>query len=315
MLDAEYLEDMRKIMALTNNADDYIENGEYLIDTEESTINQTGVLLQLYSILLEELSNMGIFLFDEREATSDFYTARIIYFMRKAVSIDKVYQKCMSSKEDYDYLNSLIEGENSDLIADYLDWMYKSSSDYEYIKEESFMRFGYNEHFIEHLSAIFNMCNEDYIDYDEDQYIEMSDKLFDAKKFLLSLLEKIEPHLHHGNIEALRRRCENHDNEKLETSTLNIYAHKGDPEYVSLYREVYKKHLENVDHHLEYWKKRKEKISFNALYEWLMNEYREHVEERHTFVAYVNAQIDMYPDVFDVDTIREAIDVANVIMN
>ena len=261
----EQFEDLRSI---SDNVTDYLAR-ELFKDTfgafGDYTVND--ILHECYSIILQELTDFGIFFMrDDDELLNDWYTAKNLFYVRKFADTYTL-RRLLSNEEDRSKVSSMLESDEGveNLFVNMYEYLAETRKEvFELQVLFDFLPFVCsNDAFAKHVKCIIESLQQtDPTIYVPDvdrakQYIE---KTMLLRKYATHAVEKIitgmslEGKINKKLVDKLLR---DYDTDKIAVDQIKIYSvvDLGEiNESMQRYKEVMmQKHHERSPHHIEYW--------------------------------------------------------------
>lgn len=258
----EQFEDLRNI---SENVLDYLTRELYKETSgEENDYDINEILRDCYTILLEEIKDLGIsFYISDDEILEDFYTAKHLYYLK--LFLDKEYLKNHLTEEHVDYIETLLQDASEDELF---------MAIYEHLSQ-SMHNFEFNmlDYLIPYIANTdkFALYIKDVVNYirNIDTYSEPPANITRMKQYIekIMLLRKYATDTVHTILEKLPNEVWNkkkidkllrdYDKDKLTPEDIKIYSFV-DLGNVNLSLESYKNkmmfiHHSRSPHHIEYW--------------------------------------------------------------
>lgn len=257
---------IRKLCSVSPTVQAYIENEEYNADVEDTIMAPTTILLSCYRILKDELEELGILFLDPDRMLSNFYSADVLYHLRKIFSFPELYP--MLKEEKHRALMESFLEDDRNTVDQWIEYLYEMDHDKDtFLLEEAVLETELTARFNDHIQAIFNYIDE----FDKYKQPDLEDieattkfvmKASETKTLLTSLLQKIKIMLPKNTYAEVEQRIVLYDDDKFRPDVINIYAMQYSENSLDVDNKLYNRaqdlHHLRTKHHIEYWISRKE---------------------------------------------------------
>jgi hypothetical protein len=272
MTTEDFHADIQAIADISDTVNEYI-SGEYYMEGHDDTmLKPRDILLECYSTLMDELSELGISFHDPTDMVSNFFTARTMYYIRKFLSGEELFAWFKNDDDNLPDLQDMLHTD-SDFCSDFLnqlierglvDPVYENE-----LKDKSIIDAQILGMHIEGVASrllqvgMFEMENPQWV-IDYIQHLE--EVRAGYKHTATQLFENLsEKSLLMGHDKVLHQLIENYDIEKFTSDDINLYARKhalADSDlsnaFIIFFNGTDLAHKRSVSHHIEYWESRAE---------------------------------------------------------
>lgn len=259
---------------ISDNVTDYLDRELYQDSFEAGSYNSNDILRECYTIILQELRELGIFFFsDIDDLLADWYTAKYTYFLRVLADARTIVKLCEDSNTMSKFDSFTQEEDCSDLLAnmtEYLYYKYPTELQYKYIVEFS-DRFYCTDRFRDHLQTILKKLAQQDPAADIPN-LEAASSYIKRVLCLRTLAKQATDIIINElqlegkcNLQLIRKILNDYDMDKISSDDLRIFSLIDNPDFTELTPQLLKlkevmlqKHHERAVHHIEYWLKHTE---------------------------------------------------------
>lgn len=214
---------------------------------------ESSILVQCYSIIVEELKSYGIHYID-LPYNGDFVLSTHIYLLYKFIKdLPNII-----TKDNVEYIKSIVENEQEDFITELVNQVNLAQYNHlRYISDNVYT----NDTFRNYMSSIISSVENDTT-YVDDTYInEQRDYLYQvqylretAAKYAAVLTNAYPDKVDNIYLSKLLR---DYDKDKISADNLPIYARVDHPDITEVLKPIKDKYLLKhhlfSSHHIEYW--------------------------------------------------------------
>lgn len=257
-------EDINNLMSISQNVRQYVDNGLYNADIEETIPTPSSILLNCYYFILEDLRDLGITPLNPEDFLSNFYSARVLMRLRDLLSAETLFRDLSASEEYTASLLSFLETDEN-FINEFIQYIYShNKSENKFLMEEGLDRFQVSEKLSHHIQTIASLISSgsECTEYDEEEYVTYINSINKHVQELRDIYTRIS-HFIRADKAKVVELIERHDVDKLEPETASVYIKKGlygdNPLFKEIYEKVSQRHKKKNEHHIEFWKVHSEK--------------------------------------------------------
>lgn len=250
-----------KLRMTSKDVCNYLDTQGYLVDNDEDSVSRQFIVNECYTIVVEELSELGIiFHCSSEELYSNFYDMENLITIRKLFSIPEMYQLLSTDHELKTKILTLAEVDDN-FVINLLHLLSNNDSE-DTNRAYTFLwdKISNDSRFIDYITGISELKEDTTIPDLQDESSHIIKSVSKGRRSATTLFDiamEVDPSL---DQKRLAHDLELYDLDKLQPNTINKYGWRASvdrdtlsDEEKAIYDKYTKLHNEANNHHIEFY--------------------------------------------------------------